>query len=224
MTIFYRLGSKLYVNITNQCSCQCIFCIRTLTDGVGDADSLWLPAEPSVDEIMAAFYARHDIDWKSEAPVERGIAGQNCKGGCDADPYDTNADEIIFCGYGEPMERADDVITIARYIKEKTDLPIRINTNGLVRLKYPDFDIQQLTCVDSVSISLNADDPDEYVRVTRPQYGAIAYQEVLTFASQAKDYTQVIFTVVNTIEPHRIDNCRRIAESLGIPLRVRGFM
>ena len=194
MTIFYRLGAKLYVNITNKCPCACIFCIRGLTDGVGDAESLWLEHEPSMAEIKADFNKRSDL---------------------------SEVTEIVFCGYGEPMERADDVIEITRYIKERTNLPVRINTNGLVRLINPDFEIKNLAIVDSISISLNADDAEEYNRVTRPRFGVTAYSELLEFAKAAKAYTTIAFSVMDVLSPERIKNCQSIARELNTTLRVR---
>jgi len=197
MTIFYRLGFKLYVNITNACNCDCIFCIRNTSDGVGDAKSLWLEREPSLDEIKSAFDNRNDLE---------------------------EVDEIVFCGYGEPLERADDVVHITRYIKEKTNLPVRINTNGLVRLINPDFDISLLAVADSLSVSLNADDEEEYVRVSRPSFGAKAFREMLDFAAAVKVYVpNVYLTVVDTLEKRRIANCYRLAESANLPLRVRSY-
>lgn len=193
MNIFYRAGDRLFVNITNACPCDCIFCIRKISDGYGDADSLWLEREPTLDEIKAAFDARRDLD---------------------------EIREIVFCGFGEPMEREEDVILLAKYFK-KTGKKIRINTNGLVRLIHPGFDIAKLSEVDSVSISLNADTAEEYLRVTRPRFGAAAYEEMLSFAAAAKNYTQAAFTIVGILEPHRAENCRKIAENLGVHFRIR---
>ena len=201
MTIVYQLGSKLYLNITNACPCACVFCIREQTDGVGDATSLWLEREPSLEEIKAALDARLPFD---------GI------------------NEIVFCGYGEPMERADDVIAISRYIKGYSSLyvkpALRVNTNGLAFLICPAFDISQLATVDTVSISLNADDPAEYQRVTRPKFGEASFDSMLDFARQAKEYTNVIFSVVDgTLCDKRMENCRRIADEIGVELRVRAL-
>jgi TatD family-associated radical SAM protein len=193
MNIFYRADNNLFVNITNACPCDCIFCIRKISNGYGDTENLWLDRQPSIDEIKAAFDARHDIN---------------------------ETDEIVFCGFGEPMTRAEDVIILARYFK-RSRKKVRINTNGLVRLIHPDFDISKLAEVDSVSISLNADDADEYLRVTRPCFGAAAYDEMLSFAADAKKYTKVSLSVVGIIEPHRIENCREIAKNLGVTFRLR---
>lgn len=196
--LLYRLGNNLYVNITNACSCDCIFCIRKISDGMGEAQSLWLEREPKIDEVKAAFDARTDLN---------------------------EIEEIVFCGFGEPMERADDVMILAQYFKKSnaknTDTKIRLNTNGLVRLINPNFDMAKLTEFDLISVSLNADDAEEYLRVTRPRFGIAAYKEMLAFTADAKEYTQVAFSIVGILEPHRVENCRRLAESFGVPFRVR---
>ena len=207
MTIVYRLGNKLYLNITNDCSCNCVFCIRNHTQGVGDAASLWLEREPTLKEIKAAldeslFFGKY-----------------------------VNVEEIVFCGYGEPMMRAHDVITLSHYIKDvysslygKPAPLVRINTNGLVFLMCPEFDMRQLDVVDTVSISLTADDAKEYQRLARPMYGEGAFESVLDFAQGAKMHTRVIFSVVEgTLSAQRVENCKRIAEGIGVELRVRGM-
>jgi len=197
MTIFYRLGSNLYVNITNHCPCACVFCIRNYTSGVGDAQSLWLEHEPTIEEIKHAFHQRQDL---------------------------TEIDEMVFCGYGEPMTRAKDVIDISAYIKESIGAKIRINTNGLVKLLAPSFDVSTLAVIDSISVSLNADDAVEYMRLVNPQFGIDSYNAMLDFVKEAKKYTTVVLTVLNDLVPERIDNCRHLAKDLGLPLRIRGYM
>ena len=197
MTIFYRLENKLYINITNACPCDCVFCIRNLTDTVGDANTLWLPHEPSLTEIKKAFDARQDL-------------------------HEVN--EIVFCGYGEPMTRADNVIEVTEYIKTKTSLPVRINTNGLVELLHPSLDIAKLSVIDSISVSLNADDALEYLRITRSSFGIESFDALLDFVKEAKNYTAVTLTVMENLGTERIDNCKRIASEFGATLRVRRFM
>jgi TatD family-associated radical SAM protein len=196
MTIFYTLGDKLYINITNRCSCDCIFCLRGSGKGVGSAESLWLEREPDLDEIKAAF------------------DNVNLSG----------LDEIVFCGYGEPMERAAVVMAVCEYIKANCNLPVRLNTNGLVMLIEPAFKLKRLEIFDSISISLNAADESEYLRVTKPRFGAQAYPAMLAFAFEAKKYTEVVFTVVNVIGQEQVMKCRELAESMGIPLRIRHYV
>jgi len=201
MTIVYRLGSKLYLNITNACPCACVFCLRETQEGVGDAASLWLEREPSLDEIKAALSACH--------------------------PF-AGIDEIVFCGYGEPMERANVVIEISQYVKStltangKPAPPVRINTNGLGYLICPGFDVSTLAAVDTVSISLNADDAKEYQRVARSKFGEQSFDALLNFARDARDYTSVVFSVVEgTMSQERLDNCMRIAGEMGVGFRLR---
>jgi TatD family-associated radical SAM protein len=211
MTIFYRLGAAVYVNITNACPCDCVFCIRKLTDGVGTGESLWLPHEPTLDELKAAFDAYY---------AEGGFSG--CR-------------EIVFCGYGEPMTRAETVIDLTEYMslamqnahgqhdmKERISMPVRLNTNGLVRLMFPDFDMNLLSHFSCVSVSMNADDMDEYNRNTRPRWTKTAYNEMLQFAADAKAFTRVVFTAVSgTISRERMANCRKKAAAMGIEFRER---
>ena len=193
-TIFYKLGSKLYVNITNKCQCNCVFCIRNLTDGIGSARTLWLSKEPTLDEMKSAFDSQHDL---------------------------TDFDEVVFCGYGEPLERADEVVRLAHYLKEKSSLPLRLNTNGLVRLINQDFDVNKLAIFDRISVSLNADDAKEYLRITRPSFGIGSFDEMLSFAEAVKGFSSVTLSVVEGLTPERIENCRTIAKRMNVPLRVR---
>lgn len=196
MTLFYKLGDKVYINITNACPCSCLFCLRKDGDGVGDAQSLWLEREPELEELKAAF-----------------------------DEYNlADMTEIVFCGYGEPMERADTVMQLSRYMKTKSNLPIRINTNGLVKLINPSFDLSQLCEVDSISVSLNADDEAEYFRLTRSRFGIPSYRAMLAFAEEAKKYTKVVFTLVDVLEAERVEWCRQIADKMGIPLNIRTYI
>lgn len=199
MTIFYTFDGKLYANITNKCPCDCRFCIRQGGDSIVGNDSLWLEHEPTPDEIKTAF-----------------------------DRYDAaQIDEVVFCGYGEPMERAQTLIETAKYIKSKGDIRIRVNTNGLVRLIDPTFDIIGLKgAVDSVSVSLNASDSEKYNAITRPCFGENAYSEMLRFAQDVKALgIEVGFTVVDMGGmDSEIAQCQAVADSMGIPLRVRDYV
>ena len=199
MTLYYRLGSNLYVNVTNLCPCDCVFCIRGRAAGVGSAGSLWLAHEPAISELKDAF----DLKMKQ-----------------DREPVD----EIVFCGFGEPLERAEVVCELTGHIKSKCSRPIRLNTNGLVGLIDPDFDIKKLSDFDLISVSLNADTKEEYLRVTRPRFGIGSFDAMLDFARAAKNYTKVQFTIVDTLEKERQKKCRIIADEMGVPLIIRSMM
>ena len=83
--VFYDYAGGIYANITNKCPCRCEFCIRDMVDSLGGADSLWLKREPGLEEIFELL-AQWDLSRYSE---------------------------LVFCGYGEPTERLDDLLEIA---------------------------------------------------------------------------------------------------------------
>lgn len=199
MTIFYKFDGKMYANITNQCPCACEFCIRKNGDSVGGCDSLWLEREPSYEEIIAAF-----------------------------DSFDkTGLDELVFCGYGEPMMRAHMMVKVAEYVKANTNMKIRINTNGLIAFMEPLFDISSLKYkIDKVSISLNASNPDKYFQITNPKYGLPSYNAMLNFALRVQEYVpDVSFTIVDMdLDEEEIEKCKERAKDLGLPLRIRHYV
>jgi len=49
----YELGDAVYLNITNKCTNNCVFCIRQTSKGFGDYN-LWLDKEPNLDELLLA--------------------------------------------------------------------------------------------------------------------------------------------------------------------------
>ncbi|MBQ5318678.1 MAG: TIGR04100 family radical SAM protein [Oscillospiraceae bacterium] len=196
LTMLYTVGNKIYVNLTNRCPCACTFCIRQNGDGAYGSDSLWLEREPTVDEVIAEF-GKYDI---------------------------SKYTEVVFCGYGEPMERAEDVAFIGRYVKENLNLPVRLNTNGLGD-KINGKPVAEMLegAVDIVSISLNQCDKEKYNAVTRPKW-ADGFDAMISFAADCKKYVpKVMFTVVDVISPEDISKCKALAMSLGIELRVRPY-
>lgn len=104
LTITYEYGDNLYINVTNQCPNACDFCLRNNSTGSLYADNLWYEgAEPTKEEILADLKKR---DLNSYA-------------------------EIVFCGYGEPACRWDDMLWLAARLKEMGNYTLRVNTNGL---------------------------------------------------------------------------------------------
>lgn len=53
MTIAYRLGNRLYLNLTNRCTNDCKFCLRRGKSGVAGYQ-LWLEREPDFAEVIQA--------------------------------------------------------------------------------------------------------------------------------------------------------------------------
>lgn len=194
-SILYRYGSSWYVNMTNRCPCRCVFCVRNQVDGLGDADDLWLDREPTADEVVAEIQEKAaDAEW------------------------------IVFCGYGEPTERLEDLIDIARRVKSSTGARIRLDTNGLGNLINGRDIVPELAEVlDAVSVSLNACSEEEYQRVSVPCFGPGSYQAVLDFISEAKGLIPdvTVSVVGGSIPSASEEECRRMAGSWGVRFRVR---
>lgn len=194
MTITYRLGDGLYVNMTNRCSNRCDFCIRNFEEGISNSGSLWLDREPTVDEAVQEII-------------------KNSKG----------CHEIIFCGFGEPLMRLDDVVAVCKKVKPVINLPIRINTNGqadLIHGRSTAKDLEGL--VDTVSISLNAPDAESYEKVCHSDYGTKSFDAILKYAADCKKYVpHVVFSVVDVMNKDDIEKCRKIATDTGVEFRVR---
>ena len=119
------------------------------------------------------------------------------------------------------------MLLVCRQIKKEFSLPIRLNTNGQsdlinCRRTAPDF----AGAVDRISISLNAPDAREYARICRPVFGEKAFQAVLTFAADVKQFVpDTVFSVVkDTITDADIEKCRETAAKLGVPIRVRDYI
>ena len=198
MTITYPVNKGLYINMTNRCPCACTFCLRHNADGVYGSDSLWLDREPTVQEV------------------------------CDSvDTWDLNQfNEVVFCGYGEPTERLEDLLLVAKYIKAKGDIKIRINTNGLADLIWHKQTAPQLKdLIDTVSISLNTPNQEDYLKVVRPKFGVESYDAMLRYAKDCTAYVpNVVMTVVDVVTTkEEQEQCRKICENIGARLRVRPF-
>ena len=196
MTIFYEFEGKLYANITNRCPCSCVFCIRKNGDSVADNDSLWLEHEPSYEEIIKAF-----------------------------DDFDkTGLHELVFCGYGEPMERADVLLEVAKYVKQTTDMKIRINTNGLGSLVNERDIVPELKgLVDTISVSLNTPNADEYHRLVRSKFGEKSFDAMIDFTKECTKYIpNVVMTTVETTITHEEEKqCQEICDRVGAKYRIR---
>lgn len=137
-------------------------------------------------------------------------------------------DAVVFCGYGEPTERLDDILFITRELKRShPSLPIRLNTNGqsdLIHGRPTAADFER--SFDVISISLNAPTPEGYHALCHSRHGEKALPAILAFAREVKAHVpKVVFSVVRgSIPDEEIEECRRIAEGCGIPLRVREYI
>jgi TatD DNase family protein len=130
--------------------------------------------------------------------------------------------EIVFCGYGEPLQRLDTVKSISRWVKELGGR-VRINTNGHANLIHKRNILPELEgIVDSISISLDAHNEETYNKICKPLYKN-AFNEILEFTRLAKRFIPEVRVSVVALKDVEIDKCKAIAEELGVPLRIREF-
>ena len=199
MTILYEVHKGLYVNLTNRCSCACTFCVRQTDDAVGKSDTLWLEHEPTFEEVMEAFSA------------------------FDMDRYE----ELVFCGFGEPTEAFDMLKLVASEAKRRWNIPIRVNTNGQGSLiNKRDITPEFKELIDTVSISLNTPNAEEYLNLTRSRYGKAAFPAMLEFAQNVKKYVPnvIMSTVATTITHEEEMQCQAICDKLGVTYRIRPWI
>lgn len=201
-TITYEYGDSLYVNLTNRCDCSCVFCLRhNGHKGSIYADDLWLDHEPGREEVMASFLSRDLTKYR----------------------------EIVFCGFGEPTYRLDDLLWLVDELKKAVPHlpPVRINTNGHANLILGrDVTPELKGRIDVLSISLNGATAEEYCAVTNPRDGVKAWEAMLDFTRSATAYVPtVMMTIVDKDKTgEEIEASRRLAESLGAQLRVRAYI
>ncbi len=197
--IVYTYGKKIYLNITNACPCNCEFCVRNNTDGLGDMGSLWLSHEPSFDEIKEAI-----------------------------DAFDfTGYTDVVFCGFGEPTCALEKLLKTAKYIKDTKNVKIRLNTNGLSDLiNKSDCTAEKMEgLIDAVSISLNASDAQKYEKIVHPSFGLKSFDAMIKFTKDAQKYIpSVKMSVVDTIGEEEIEKCKKLCEANNIELRVRTYI
>lgn len=190
----YEYGDSLYINLTNKCPNNCEFCLRNFKNGVGE-DDLRLSREPNFEDVKEAL---------SLFPLKK-------------------YDEIVFCGFGEPMCALSVLSQVGPYLK-RLGLKTRVNTNGLGGLWNKRGDVPQLISkyIDAVSISLNASNRELYQEICRSKYGEEAFDAIIDFTKGCvENGIDTTLTVVDFIGEDEIAECRKLADELGAKFRVR---
>lgn len=194
-TIIYEVHGNLYLNITNRCTSDCVFCIKRYSDGVYGYN-LRLSKEPTLSQIIKEL---------SEIDLSR-------------------YKEVVFTGLGEPLVRLDDVLEITKWLRAR-GIRVRLDTIGHAKLLYPDRNVALELAESGmkvVSISLNAQDAHIYNQLCDPKY-INAYQKMLEFAKDvSKVGMELRFTVVN-LPVVDIEKCSEIAKEYCADFRVRGY-
>ncbi len=190
--------TTLYINLTNSCTNNCVFCLREQKDDVCGKD-MWLDNENyTIDDLISQFE-------NFETPKQ-----------------------VVFCGYGEPMLRLEILKAFAKYLKEKyPNIFIRINTNGHANAIHKRNVVPELKgLIDEFSVSLNASCEEDYDKISQPKIKN-AYEKVKEFISNcAEEGISVVASIVDGYQGKHIDveNCRIVAENLGAKFRVREWI
>jgi len=128
--------------------------------------------------------------------------------------------EVVFCGYGEPLLRLDVVKSVAAWVKQRGGI-VRINTNGQGNLINKRNILPELKgLVDSVSVSLDAQDDETYDRICEPSFSN-AFPAVVDFIRDARNYIPNVQATVVEMKGIDIEKCRKLTDALNIKLRVR---
>ena len=204
--LVYLLDGKIYINLTNRCTNDCIFCLRKDKDDVV-GQTLWLDNENSnADDVIKQFEEkRNELLTTHNLPFK----------------------EVIFCGYGEPMLKFDVMKQVAKYIKDKyPETKIRVNTNGHANYVYKKNVVPECKgLIDEFSVSLNGSTKEEYDELSQPKFDE-AYDEMKKFIKACSDEgISVVASVVEGYKGRHLDlaKCEEIAKSCA-KFRVREWI
>ena len=205
--LVYLLDGKIYINLTNRCTNDCIFCLRKDKDDVV-GQTLWLDNENSTakDVIEQFELKKNELINVHHFPFT----------------------EVIFCGYGEPMLKFDVLKQVAEYIKKQyPKTKIRVNTNGHANYVYKKNIVPECKgLIDEFSVSLNGATKEEYNELSQPKFDQ-AYEEVKKFIKACSDENiSVVASIVEGYKGKHLDlnKCEEIANELGAKFRVREWI
>lgn len=189
-------SKTLYVNLTNKCSNACVFCIRTTVDEI-KGKNMWLKNENfSANDVIQQF--------SNFIPPE----------------------EVVFCGYGEPLMKLELLKEVAKYLKSK-NIYVRVNTNGIGNFVNKKDVLQELKgLVDEFSVSLNAPTKEQYNEISRPKFEN-AFDEMLEFAKKSvENGFKTTMSVVDEYPDYSLDlvACKKIVDEIGANFKIRKWL
>ena len=199
-TYLYALDGNLYVNLTNKCSNGCDFCVRNERESYYGY-YLWLQnGDPTAEKVMAV--------------VTGGQAGSL-----------SQYKEVVFCGFGEPTYKMTEMLQLCDFFHAR-GLKTRLNTNGQGNLiNKRDITPDLKNKIDLVNVSLNASCAEKYQPICRSQFGESAFAAIVEFAKLCrKNGVACRFSIVDCIGEEEIEACKRLAESVKIPLYIREYI
>ena len=197
-TYLYTLDGNLYVNLTNKCSNGCDFCVRNERSSYY-GNYLWLRnGDPTVEKVISAANGFGDL---------------------------TRFKEVVFCGFGEPTYKVAEMVALCDFFHEK-GLKTRLNTNGQGNLINKRDIVPDLKGkIDFVNISLNASCVEKYQPICRSQFGEAGFAGLVEFGKLCrKEGIDCRFSIVDCIGEDEVEACKRLADSVRIPLYVRKYI
>ena len=197
-TYLYTLDGNLYVNLTNKCSNGCDFCVRNERSSYY-GNYLWLRnGDPTVEKVIAAANGFGDL---------------------------TRFKEVVFCGFGEPTYKVAEMVALCDFFHSK-GLKTRLNTNGQGNLINKRDIVPDLKGkIDFVNVSLNASCVEKYQPICRSQFGEAGFAGMIDFAKLCrKEGVDCRFSIVDCIGEEEVEACKRLAESVRVPLYVRKYI
>ncbi len=197
-TYVYTLDGNLYINLTNKCSNGCDFCVRNERSSYY-GNYLWLRhGEPTPEKVIAVVNGMGDL---------------------------SRFKEVVFCGFGEPTYKVAEMVALCDYFHGK-GLKTRLNTNGQGNLINKRDIVPDLKDkIDFVNISLNASCAEKYQPICRSQFGEAGFAGLIEFAKLCrKNGVDCRFSIVDCIGEEEVEACKRLAESVKIPLYVRKYI
>ena len=197
-TYVYTLDGNLYINLTNKCSNGCDFCVRNERASYY-GNYLWLKnGDPTVEKVIAAANGFGDL---------------------------SRFKEVVFCGFGEPTYKVAEMVALCDFFHGK-GLSTRLNTNGQGNLINKRDIVPELKDkIDLVNVSLNASCAEKYQPICRSQFGESGFAGLIEFAKNCKRAgVNCRFSIVDCIGEEEVEACKRLAESVKIPLYIRKYI
>ena len=197
-TYVYVLDGKIYLNLTNKCSNGCDFCVRNERASYY-GNYLWLQkGEPTAAQVVAQINGLGDL---------------------------TRFKEAVFCGFGEPTYRMDVLLEVADFLHEK-GLSVRLNTNGQgCLINKRDIIPDLVGKIDLVNVSLNASCYEKYQKICRSMFREAGFDGMVEFAKNCKRQgVAVRFSIVDCIGEEEVEACKRLAQSVNVPLYIRNYI
>ncbi len=213
-SVAYKIRNSVYINLTNKCTNRCAFCPKYQNGGSNfnvRGYNLELKKEPTAQEVVSSVFRYY------------------------------NFKEAVFCGLGEPTLRIETLKESAKALKEAkkaaisgtgggsgdAGIKLRLDTDGLANAVYGRNIAAELEgLIDSVSISLNAQNGKVYEKFCNPQMlkkGVDAYSSVLDFVKESRKRIKEVTVTAIDLPGIDIAGIENIAKSLKVGFKLRKF-